>query len=198
MSNEPFSPTPSNRVRASQLRAKAKAGAMLSPEDAAWLADYDQARARTADARDSKENLGASKGRKISYTEEEQESVGVGDSMVAQTAAAGAMVREEGRRLDSLVTVGIAALRESVEVYKTISTTVLTQILDRNKNLEEAHVDMMRAMSKQYLARVEAEGEIARLEKETGGEEKKDGIAELAEQLMPFFLQAMGGPPSGK
>lgn len=186
---EPFAPTATNRKRASQLRAMARAGAMLSPEDAAWLGDYDEARGVKADER----SMGASRGRKVSYVEEEHEAMGEGSSAVAEMAAAGSMCREEGRRYDSLLTVGIAALRQAVDTYGKMTTMVL----ERNKNLEEAHIEMMRACAGEYRNRVEAETDLIRVQRENGlheQEEKKDGIAEMAEQLLPLIMAQMGKP----
>lgn len=182
-------PTPSNRVRASQLRAKIRLGAILSPEDTAWLADYDNDRAKTADSK-AAASIGASRARKVSYTEEEAESMGTGAA--AETAAAAAMSREEGRRYDSLISVGITALRQAVDTY----AKMCNHMMDRNAQLETSHVAMMDAIRENYLARVSAEGETERALKaaedaETAGE--KDGIGQLAEQLLPHLLQSLGG-----
>jgi len=189
-SQDRFAPTASNRARASQLRAKARAGAFLSPEDAAWLADYDEARGEKAD---QKQAFGASKARRVSYTEEEQEAVGSG-SAAAEMAAAGAMAREEGRRYDSLISVGIMALRAANDMQ----AKMVEALLERNRNLEEAHVSMMQASGKQYIRSVEAEAELVRLKAAMGeGEEKKDEISQLAEQFLPYIMplitQKMGG-----
>lgn len=181
----PFAPTPANRARASQLRAAIRRGAIPTAADAAWLADYDAERDRVAEGRGSR---GASRGRRVSYTEEETEAVGEGSSAVAEMAAAAATSREEGRRLDSLITVGITALREAADMYKSMTSA----LLERNRDLEAAHVSMVRASSREYLARIEAEGEIARLEKEADPDGKKDGIERLAEQLLPFLMPALG------
>ena len=88
------------------MRLALKHGQMLTPEEAAWLADYDNARQVAADAREGS-SVGASRAHKVSFTEETREAVGEGSSAVAEVAAAGAMVREEGRRYDSLIAVGI-------------------------------------------------------------------------------------------
>lgn len=175
------------RTRASVLRAKVRAGAILAPEDAAWLADYEDERLRVADER----AFGASRGRKESYTLEEHEAVGEG-SAAAEMAAAGSMVREEGRRLDSLVSVGISALRLANETYREI----LSAVMERNQSLEAAHVKMMGIYSSEFMNRVSAESEVERLAKEVeggGGEDKKDGLTQLADQLLPLILAQMGG-----
>jgi hypothetical protein len=189
--DDPTSPNPGNRVRAATLRARQRAGGFLAPEDAAWLADYEEARSRTRDKRD--DSLGASRARKVSYTEEEQEAVGSGSSAVAEVAAAGAMVREEGRRYDSLISVGITALRTACDMQ----SKMVEALLERNRDLESAHVSMMQASGKQYIRSVEAEAELVKIKQEMGGDEKKDAIAEMAEQLLPFILAKMGGPAGG-
>jgi hypothetical protein len=182
---EPFTATAANRARASKLRGIARAGGSLSPEDAAWLADYDEARGVTADERQA---FGASKARKVSYVEEEQEAVGTGGA-AAEMAAAGAMVREEGRRYDSLISVGITALRYAND----LQTKMVEQLLERNRNLEEAHVQMMQAAGKQHIRSIEAEAELVRLRTMMEDPEKKDEIAQLAEQFMPFIMAKLGG-----
>lgn len=192
--DEPFAPSAANRVRASKLRAMVKAGGILSPEDAAWLADYDEARGRKADER----AFGASRGKRTTFTEEEHEAVGEG-SAAAEMAAAGAMVREEGRRYDSLISVGITALRHANDMQARMNESMLK----RAANLEDAHVEMMRVMTKMWVRNAELEAELVRKthELEPPADEKKDAITEMAEQMMPFIIaqvtEKLGGGGTG-
>lgn len=186
---KPFAPTPSNRVRASSLRARLKAGGFLTPEDAAWLSDYEEARARDRDLRNGV--VGASRSHKVEYSEETAESVGTGAA--AEVAAAAAMSREEGRRYDSLLSVGITALRTAVDTY----SKMCNHMLERNRELERSHVQMMDAIREHTIARIDAEAEVAQLAKEAeaGG---SDGIGKLAEQLLPYLLPSLDPLAGGK
>ena len=97
------------------------------------------------------------------------------------------MVRDEGRRHDSLLTIGIEALRSAGDPYGKMAELMMR----RNEQLEKAHVEMMQSIRTHFLARVEAEGEADRLAKEAEGGEEKDGIGKLAEQLLPYFLPGL-------
>jgi hypothetical protein len=187
-----FASTPANRARAHKLRLQMRANGMLAEADATWLADYEEQRARVQlDQR----NRGASRARKVSYTEEEQEAAGEGSAAdsAASAAAMGTMVREEGRRYDSLIGVGITALRTAVDVYG----KMCAHMMQRNHDLERAHIDMMEAYREHFLGRVEAEAEleVVRRQAEEGD---KDGLSKLAEQLLPFIApQLLGAGPEG-
>ncbi len=134
---------PKARVRAAKLRARARAGLPLSTDEATELHDYESAR-----------SMGASKSgsRRVSYTEEEESAQSVGTGSAAEMAAAGAMVREEGRRLDSILTVGISALQRSNDVY----FQMVQALLKRTENFETSQIKMMTAMREHYLGRIEA------------------------------------------
>jgi hypothetical protein len=155
---------------------------MLPAEDAAWLADYEEERGRVQDR-------GASRSHKVAYTEESAEAVGTGPA--AEMAAAGMMSREEGRRYDSLIAVGITALRTATDTYE----KMCGQLLQRNQQLEEAHVEMMRAYRMTVLARVksDAEAEAGKIireaeEKAEATAEDADPITKLAGELLPSLL----------
>jgi hypothetical protein len=186
---DPHRAVPANRVKAAKLRARIRTGRTLSPEEAAWLADYEAAREDRAEARSP---LGASRGRKTTFTEEEHEALGVGGGAAAEAAAAGAMVREEGRRLDSLVAVGITALKEACEIQK----GMVKMLLERNRDLESAHVQMMLAAGKLHVRAVENEAELVRMRTLAdleNDEEKPDPISELASQILPVIIEKLGG-----
>jgi hypothetical protein len=182
------SPSPAQRVRASKLRGRAKAGLPLSPEEAAELHDYESDRA---------EAKGASQSRRVSYTEEESAAIGTG-SAAAEAAAAGAMVREEGRRLDSVLTVGITALRTACDQYAKMVETMSR----RTEKFEETLVKMMTAQTnlidrvrESELERIDAEINAAAIaaEAEQAGEKGGDAISKMVEELLPVFLAKLGG-----
>jgi len=185
---DPFAPTAANRVRAATLRVRLRSGKVLDEADAVWLAQYEDAR---ADVKESRQQArGASRAHKVSFTEEEQEAASEGDTAGAAVAA-GFMAREEGRRLDSLVSVGMTAMKAAFDM----SMQVCGQMAARNLQLERAHVHMMEAYREHFLGRVEAEAEneILRKAKEMAENEDKDGLTQLAEQLLPLIMPQLTG-----
>lgn len=172
----------SERVRVSRLRSRAKAGLPLAPEEAVDLHEYEKARA---------ESTGASRSasRRVSYTEEEQAAEAEGTGLGAEAAAAGAMVREEGRRLDSILQIGVAALQRSNDVYH----QMVTALLKRTENFEDSQVKMLTAMREHFLGRVQAEADLMN----AGQEEKEDPtqkmISEMLPMLLPQIMAAMAG-----
>jgi hypothetical protein len=175
-------PTPSERTKAARLRMQVKASKPLSLDDAAWLEQYEAGQTARAEA------VGASQTRRVEYSEEETQAIGTGEAAVAAAGIAAA-TREEGRRLDSMLTVAIGAMGRAFDM----SMRMCDLMANRNEKLENAHVRMMEAMRGHYLARVEAEGEADALAKqlEAGEEGDKDGISKLAEQLLPFLLPGL-------
>lgn len=173
-------PSPSDRTTAAKLRLKVKVGQPLTLDEAAWLETYEDGQNARAEA------IGASQAKRVSYTEEETQNIGTGEAAMTAVGAA-TMAREEGRRYDMLLTVGIQALRTATDTYG----RMVEQILSRNAQLEKSHVEMMVAMRTHFLARVEAEADAERLAKEIEGGEEKDGIGKLAEQLLPYLVPGL-------
>lgn len=176
-------PTPSERTKAAKLRLALKAGKPISLEDAAWLEQYEQGQQTRAEA------IGASQTRRVEYSEEETQAIGTGDAALAAAGLASA-TREEGRRLDSMLSVSMTAMSRAFDM----SLRMCELMANRNEKLEGAHVRMMEAMRGHYLARVEAEGEADALAKQLeAGEdgEGKDPLGKLAEQLLPFLLPGL-------
>ncbi len=139
------------RARALRIRTKANAGLPISPEDTAWLIEYDE---RTAGAA-----FGASKSksRKLVHIEEEEEAAAVGTgTQAAAMAAAGVMVREEGRRIDNIVDRGINALVEAVKTYKEMTL----QLLNERKQDAVVQRALVEAVRDNYVKRAEAEAEL--------------------------------------
>lgn len=180
-------PSTSERVKASKIRASIKAGKEVSTEEAAWFADYEQAREKVVQTR------GASQSRKVSYTEEETAAVGEGSPEAAAAAASAlpAAVKEEGQRLDSILTIGIAALKESNAVYGQL----VGHLIRRTENFEDTMVKMMRAQTDLLHAHREnalkaIDAEVRAVAAEAGQQE--DGISKLANELLPLLIEKMG------
>lgn len=180
-------PSPSARVKASKLRAKIKMGQELDTDEAAWFADYEAARDAAATAKASR---GASQSRKVSYTEEESAAVGEGDPIVA-AAAAGAVEREAGQRLDSVIALSMASMKEANELLLTMTK----QMMKRTENFEITLVKMMEAQANLIHSHREnalraTDAEIRAMELEKGAGE--DGISKLASELLPLLIEKMG------
>lgn len=178
-------PTASERVKASKIRAQIKTGQQINSDDAAWFADYVQAREDTAKAR------GASQSRKVTYSEEEASAVGEGDG-VAAAAAAGAMVKEEGQRLDSIISLSMASMKEANELLMTMTRSMMK----RTEHFEITLVNMMNAQANLVTAHREnalraVDAEIRAMEAEKGAGE--DGLSKLATELLPLLIEQMGG-----
>lgn len=135
---------PGHRTKASKIRTRIRAGAQVTPEEAAWLADYEEEQRRPKD-------VGGSRSERIINIEERSEAVGTGAA--AEVAAAAAMTREEGRRLDYLLQGSVNALMKAVETYKSVTET----LLERTLAMEEVHMGMLGTIREQYIARTQAE-----------------------------------------
>jgi len=137
---------PGQRTKAARLRKKAREGREVTPEEIAWLEDYDRAQQQGAPT-----SFGASASERIINIEERNQSVGTGAA--AEVAAAAALAREEGRRLDYLLTASVNALMKAVETYEKVTTT----LLERTQVLEDVHMGMLETVRNQYIARTQAE-----------------------------------------
>jgi hypothetical protein len=190
---DPYAPSPANRARAAKLRIRQRADGVLPEDDAVWLAGYEDARGVASEARQAR---GASRAHKVSYTEESAEAASEGDTSGADVQAmqaAGTMAREEGRRYDSLIGVSITAMARVAEMYD----KMMTHILVRNNQLETAHIGMMNAYRENFLSRVEAEADLATLQREAENGDK-DSISQLADMLLPILLPKLeGAGPKG-
>jgi hypothetical protein len=183
-------PSTGQRNRAARLRHAVDQHETVTPDDLAWLLDYEQKQqARMDKIRNAATSAGGTKKRKVMHVEEEEERVGIGDAAIAAAAAA-AESREEGRRLDTLLSLGHQAMLGAVDAYKSMAA----QLLQRNHELERAHVRMMETIRVHYLARVDAEGAAAELERELDAkpeEEKKGALEKMADELLPVLLPAI-------
>lgn len=178
-------PTPTERVRASRIRAAVKAGTEVDSEDAAWFADYEAAREVTAQSR------GASQSRKVSYTEEESQAVGEGDA-AASAAVHGAMVTAEGQRLDHIIALSMASLKDANELLMTMTRNMMK----RTEGFEQTLINMMNAQAALVNQHREnalraTEAEIRAIEAESERGEEKDEINEAVKELLPALLEAI-------
>lgn len=187
---------PGNRTKAARLRRRAAANVPLSPEETAWLDEYDQAQRQTGSAR------AASKSRKLTHIEEESESAAEshGPGSVAFVAATAAATREEGRRLDFLASAGLQAFNMAfgrvLEMNK--------QLLERNLALEESHVALMNVVTQSHVDLTAAQIETMKIEAEAEAREtanSPEGINGMIQQALPALLSEAAkrfGTPGAK
>lgn len=170
---------PGNRTKAFRLHKAVRGGQVLPPEDALWLASYDDtARANTeAQRKKAGKNFGASRsGRRIKLdVEEHAEAIGVGGEAAAAAAQALA-AREEGRRIDSLSVAAVDALKEACSVYKDICLSLRDQV----EVLQGTHIEMLQAVRSHFIARTEAEIELQKTL--TGGDGAEGMLVALLAQ----------------
>lgn len=175
-------PPPKDRVRATKLRGMVKVGKALTPEDAAWLHDYETAREEVA--------RGASRSHVEEHRIETREAVGSGSA--AEVAAAAALSREEGRRYDHLLDGAIRAmqaangfLKEACAMHQQMAEVLL------KRSIEDGEVvrSLLTGYRSTYLEKAELERDAILAE---SGEEK-DGVTELANTLLPVLMQRLGG-----
>lgn len=184
-----------DRQKATKLRVRAKAGVITAVESA-WLREYDRARDDSKKLPESPRDTGrsASATKRISYTEEETAAAAEGTGTAAEVAAAGMVVREEGRRLDSIIDRGINALVEANKMHQAMNAALLAErqadaVIQRQ---------LLESVRTHFLARTEAEAELER--RGQVDVDDVDDIGKLAGQLLPHLLGAMSGakkPPVG-
>lgn len=183
--NEENTPLPhtisaADRTRAGRLRAKSRVGAPMEPADIAWLARYEDAiRVRNGE----RSAFGASKatGRTVKYEETEHAQMAVGTGGAAETAAAAAMVREEGRRLDLIIDRALSAYAQAVSTYEKICTSMLAE-RRLDADVQRALLESVRT---HYLARAEAESELIRKEAESDEKTLENAaLGAIAEKIL--------------
>lgn len=185
--------TPADRARAVRLRTKVKAGAPLEPDQIAWLDDYEEA------MRDTRETRGASAARSVKYEETESAAVGVGESAAA-VAAAAAMVREEGRREDSLEKLKQDGMTRAFDMCM----RMCEGMMKRTEALEKVHVTLLTSWRDNFLDRTQLEADVIVKDAEAAAEaiakeEGGDSMSKLADSLLPMLMAKMMGmaPPNG-
>lgn len=193
--------TGAERTAISKLRVKARAGTATA-EEAAKVAEYEGAReGPRGSAPAAPPSTGSSRAasRKVSYTEEETAAEAAGTGAAAEAAASTAaafMVREEGKRLDSILTIGIGALQKACDQY----AAMVQVLIKRTESFETTNVKLLEAMSDHFVGRAELEAELLTEKAKTEAAAIKaaaagdpDGFEGIAKQLLPFILPGIPG-----
>jgi len=177
---DPNPKNPTHRNRAYTLRKKSRRGEMLSEDESEWLGKYDAAQG-TADANRYKN---ASKSVHI----EEHMTDAAGDAAAA--AAMPKTSREEGRRLDYILDLMLRGQQQLLQGYERMNA----QLLQRNQQMEEVHLSMLDAVREHYIARIDAEAELA-LNKEPE-DDKPDLLEDMAKGFAQQLAASKGKPPA--
>lgn len=174
-----------DRVRASKIRARIKEGDELPDDDQAWFDNYEQAKrghkskAEIFDRPDP--TVDASASERITYTEERSAAQG----NHVHPAAYEGMVRAEGLRADTLLRIVADALVRVNDQYASMNA----HLLQRTTAIEEAHVAMLHEVREHFLARVNAEAEVTRMQIAQAAAGDGEEGSELA-QLLAYVMQA--------
>lgn len=163
-------PTASERSKAYKLRAAQRRGVALDSVDQAWLDAYDERQ------RNGGVDVGASATERLVHIEERAAAAGTGSA--AETAAAAALAREEGRRIDYLTKAGMESLIHACTMYRNMADAMLA----RTQALEEVHLAMLDSVREQYLARTQAE--IDAMQKDDSGGITQALTGALAQRLV--------------
>lgn len=186
---EPEEPNPSNsahRTRACKLRAARRTGVTMMPSDVAWLTAYEEEQDRRR-AGGGPADFGASQSERIVHVEERKAAVGLGEAAAA-AAVSGAMVREEGRRIDTLLQTAVNALELAMKMYHQMAA----QILERNQQLEEVHLSMLDSVREHFIARTTAEGEVIKAGNTNESEQKQ--VMDMIQMMMQMGAARNGAP----
>jgi hypothetical protein len=184
--NVKTSPRASERVKASQIRAKIKLGQQLESDEAAWFADYQAAR----DAVQTEK--AASRARKVSYTEEEHEAVGEGESAAVAAAAGAAMVTADGQRLDGIVSLAMASMTQANQLLMDMTANMMKRTEGFELTLirmMEAQADLVNQHRENAIRATDAE--IRAMEAESEHGEKEDSISQMVKELLPALIQQL-------
>lgn len=167
-----------------RLRGKVKVGAPLSPEDAAWLEQYEQAR----DSAKQATSAGASRRRVVEHREEESVAVGVGGA--AEVAAAAALSREEGRRYDHLLDGVVRGFTSQATIWQQITAALLADKIEDRKVIR----DLLRAHHDNRVTIAEMEADAIRRDAEHSDD--KDPISKVANDVVTgLIMSKMGVTP---
>ncbi len=180
-----------HKQRAYRIRKQVENGSPISSEDAEWFASYDDAIRRNAEAKvvNADGSMGASKNRKVSYTEEESAAIGMGEA--AMIAASGAAAREEGRRYDNLMDRAITAMEKGNDFMAKaclMFSKMTEHCLTQSKTMMDTHVQILDSLREHHIARTEAESELVA----AGLHEASDETDDLATDLVKGVLAGMG------
>jgi hypothetical protein len=202
-------------AKAYRLRKAISRGETLKPIDRLWLDEYAHEHPQSPSASSSTPTGRSRSGRKVSATfdmEEAAEAEGTGEGPASIAAAAALQSREEGRRLDSLTVSAVGALEKAVETYRQICESLQAML----ETYQTHHLDTLASVRDHYLARTAADSEVARLQKEAGGEDPvtslmvmmaakhlgidpslMPGVAEAAARMAAEAAASNGAAPNG-
>jgi hypothetical protein len=170
-----------------RLRAKVRVHAPVSPEDAAWLGDYER---EGADRRGESSGTSRAASRKVSYTEEETAAEAYGTGSAAAVAAAAALSREEGRRLDSIIDRGISALQRACDAWEKMTGALLKE----RQADAQTHRALLESLRSHFLARSEAEGALIKAEAEqAAAASNENSIEDMATKALLDRLMKSAG-----
>jgi hypothetical protein len=183
----------------------------LQPVDRLWLEEYEEKDRTRRPHAAAATDVGASrKSRTISLDiDEHAEAVGTGSAAVTAASAA-LVVKEEGRRLDSLLMNAIDAMKLSADINRQTALmlredygALFQLITERTQVLEATHIEMLQTVRAHFLHATQIEGEL--MNKESEGDPSTAMLyAMIAKHLgieVPAGkLPAMGKrpPPNGK
>jgi hypothetical protein len=181
-----------------RIRARLKMRQRVSPADVAWLQTYDATRGNDGNGTPGNKSHGrsAQKSRRVSYTEEETAAAAEGIGDAASIAAAAIATRAEGERLDSILKIGVNALKEAVDAYKSMAAA----LLEERQADAITHRSLLESIRTHFLERTEAEAELIRTQAENdaaaaAAENGESAIERLAtEMLAKRVLAATDGP----
>lgn len=191
--------TGGERVKANRLR-KALALGTISEIDRLWLDDYDETNKRRGKRPPPPKSYGRSGSRtKVQRSETiEEEHAAEGTGSAAATAAGAVLqVREEGRQLDKILTVGTDQLKTAVETYK----SMVDQLLAGFKTLHDSNVDLIKSRNAEMLRAAEVEAAMIEQDKKSGGDDMKEiAMVAIAQHLgidLSAVMGAAGKPANG-
>lgn len=179
-----MSTTESNRAGRIRLRLKAKQ--RVSTADLTWLTEYEKTRGNNGHGNNGNAHgRSAQKSRRVSYTEEETQAAAEGTGSAADIAAAALATRAEGERLDSILKIGVNALKEAVEAYKSMAAA----LLEERQADAQTHRALLESLRTHFLERTEAEAELIRVQAENeaaaaSAENGESAIERLAVDLL--------------
>jgi hypothetical protein len=182
---------PAHKQKAYRIRRQVENGSPVTSEDAEWFAHYEDAIRRKAEERvvNPDGSMGASKNRKVSYTEEESQAVGMGEA--AAIAASSALAREEGKRLDNLMDRAITAMEKGngfMEKACVMFSKMTEHCLAQSKTMMDTHIQILDSLREHHIARTEAESELVA----AGLAEPPDETNDIAGDLVKGVLQGLG------
>jgi len=142
-----------------RIRGKIRAHGSVPAGDRTWLLAYEKTNA------ENRGDYGRSKSgsrKTVSFHTEEETATEAEGSGAAAATAAGMMVREEGRMLNTIVDRGINALVEAVKTYRSITLS----LMEERKQDAMVQRSLIESVRGHYVARAEAEGDIVRMKAE--------------------------------